>query len=1775
MRPLNLIWILLLLVTPAMAGIQADDSFVMGEKIIATTQHNGSYTVIVSDINNATILEKVCQDNCLVEFTPQLWVDEYTIEAAGETKTIKRGESDRRLIETRSSDVERFELIDSRGYVYDIEAVKRGTRYIAEIPPDLTLESINVIHTDGTKHDINNPAKLKILNSKGKTVAATMRKDKDKLEVTPHETSIKKLVFNNIKDIDTSQLKMEDVPSSIRKGTKKAYAIDPTGVNFTKANVTSIAQGTELYKCKEYIFDTQTCYGSWTKVMELTPGEEYSFTLTPQDPVFAETDPESVPDSCTFSDDGTGDNDVDVDCRSMVNASGGSFADMDDIEEEGEGNQAIMDLSFLNDLLVESINSVQINFRYMRETNSDVGDTTAEVQVLDGGSYVSACTDTITIGSYETFTCDLSSYITTEAELNDVSIRLITDTGKAQQPKQTGTTRVDHVFLSADYIERDVTPPRWSDADAGGSQVYKKGQLHQFNATWTDDFAISTVVLENNFTGTIQNNTVQNNADEYYYTTELAAGTYSWQYHAEDTSANKNSTPTYTYTIEKAKPELTLSFNSTEDNMTINNSATINITGTTTAEGIIEIIKDETTIAKGKETVTATEVFDTVGTYNITLRHNTTQNFTDAKKTYYITVQDTLPPPQISSLHNTSNSDSWIHWSWSNPADPDFDHAEIWINGTYKADTTGESYNATGLNAQTKYQIEIRTVDQYGNKGSFVTDTTTTLQSTDTTPPVIIDVKNSSISSTSYNISWHTDEIADSLVRYGTTSGNYQQTESDNSNVKDHAIILSDLTPSQAYYYVINSSDIAGNSNETEEYSFTTDPDTKAPEYGDMIISPSSPKTYTKDPIWFNITWTDNYRLDTAWIEHNFSGTLQTDPMQNISDIYYYATNLGAGSYYYRFLSNDSSSNLNFTTAEIYEVEKAQSTINLSINGSDTDTSIDEDTRVNITTGMITPDKGNIELHEDSSLLESGSTRITHEKTYTDPGTYNITALYGGSQNYTGTQETLFITVNDTTKPTISLISPETGHNDSDGYVIFTYDVDDYSINNCSLIIDTNVDQSHEATNGENSFSKSMEDGTYDWAVECYDDAGNYNITNTRNLIIDKQTITIDVTATDTGDWDDGDAILISDINETDGITETRTIGRDIQRYITWTNFTTDIPPGATIVSAVWNVYHSGSTDITFDGIDWYTGTSYVSTGCSSVQQTGAYRTDSCDISDFVETVDEANNVSVQYHLTSTKNNQQIDIDHMYLSINYIKETTEPVVKLTDPGTTKIYTKNNTISLNYTVQEDYPDYCNIWSDFSGSWAINYTDYTPQENNSHTVTLPHGKYKWTVECVDLSNNTGNTNNNTFHVTDIIGNTSAMNTSSNIVPNITIDNKPLNITKDYEGILNVTIHNSTEPMVSFTHDFSDMLDLRSIDLAAGNGSIAASVPDKTITLHVPVKDSQCNTIVCEGVMDAQECTSSNQKIIYQEPESGYCNVIVNGTWAQDQPDETDAKATDLYPENYDIKEGDNITIYGEVSNEGNTIFPNLTIHILDGTDLIGEETIYNLSPDESVTINTTWIADLGSHNIRLLVDPEEEFQEFNETNNNMSINLDTSTWQTYYGDISGNMTLGDGTSTAHVWIPEDTGNVYLADSDHDIDWSNLQSLGRNTDSEPASQDFLEADTALNLTGHPENITGLFSTDGSQPKEITTMTIKGKKIQDIPVINSTNSSDFRTGILWDTSSSNEYDGSQHLVFVTELNKQTPGRFGIYDYEIRVPAQLEDADPSTQELAVYVEII
>ena len=92
----------------------------------------------------------------------------------------------------------------------------------------------------------------------------------------------------------------------------------------------------------------------------------------------------------------------------------------------------------------------------------------------------------------------------------------------------------------------------------------------------------------------------------------------------------------------------------------------------------------------------------------------------------------------------------------------------------------------------------------------------------DTTPPIITNITVTDITDNSATIKWDTDEIANSLVKYGVASGVYTESEEDSLFVKNHIVELTGLSAGTCYYFVANSTDQSGNSAESSEYSFTT-----------------------------------------------------------------------------------------------------------------------------------------------------------------------------------------------------------------------------------------------------------------------------------------------------------------------------------------------------------------------------------------------------------------------------------------------------------------------------------------------------------------------------------------------------------------------------------------------------------------------------------------------------------------------------------------------------------------------------------------------------------------------------------------------------------------------------------------------------------------------------------------------------------------------------------------------------------------------------------------
>ena len=96
----------------------------------------------------------------------------------------------------------------------------------------------------------------------------------------------------------------------------------------------------------------------------------------------------------------------------------------------------------------------------------------------------------------------------------------------------------------------------------------------------------------------------------------------------------------------------------------------------------------------------------------------------------------------------------------------------------------------------------------------------------DSTPPVISDVAAEISSSTTVTITWTTDEFADSAVPCREETGQYPaEPESDPSFVKDHELVLTELTPDITYYYYVCSTDQSGNAACGSEHSFKVSTD--------------------------------------------------------------------------------------------------------------------------------------------------------------------------------------------------------------------------------------------------------------------------------------------------------------------------------------------------------------------------------------------------------------------------------------------------------------------------------------------------------------------------------------------------------------------------------------------------------------------------------------------------------------------------------------------------------------------------------------------------------------------------------------------------------------------------------------------------------------------------------------------------------------------------------------------------------------------------------------
>ncbi len=293
---------------------------------------------------------------------------------------------------------------------------------------------------------------------------------------------------------------------------------------------------------------------------------------------------------------------------------------------------------------------------------------------------------------------------------------------------------------------------------------------------------------------------------------------------------------------------------------------------------------------------------------------------------------------------------------------------------------------------------------------------------------------------------------------------------------------------------------------------------------------------------------------------------------------------------------------------------------------------------------------------------------------------------------------------------------------------------------------------------------------------------------------------------------------------------------------------------------------------------------------------------------------------------------------------------------------------------------------------------------------------------------------------------------------------------------------------------------------------------------------------------------------------------------------------------------------ISISNDNPTENESITINATVYNIGGATSSVQVKFYNGDPEtigvqigttqtiliRALGLNTTsinWDAPLGSSKIYAIADYPNTTIELNETNNKANSTISVESWHYFYGDINPdtNFTLTDSSNYELTnWNLKNLtkANIYVADYDSNINWLSLQAIGKKTSGADSTNDIQEIDTALSMTAFKDSHVALYLNSTLQINETQNYVVFAKQINEVPVTTSINSSNFKTGILWDTSddTNSEYDTieKEDIVYITKVNKNKQGSYEMTDYELRVPANLRDYNPANSQTAVfYIEII
>ena len=820
-----------------------------------------------------------------------------------------------------------------------------------------------------------------------------------------------------------------------------------------------------------------------------------------------------------------------------------------------------------------------------------------------------------------------------------------------------------------------------------------------------------------------------------------------------------------------------------------------------------------------------------------------------------------------------------------------------------------------------------------------------------------------------------------------------------------------------------------------------------------------------------------------------------------------------------------------------------------------------------------------------SSITNNAQNNIELENLADGRYTYYTECTDGiGLKNQTQEQE-FFI---DNDKPTIQIHFPKNEGVFAQNISFEFKAIDTLSqILTCNITIDNNIEDQDFTTQNNTNTTRTISgitDGNHFWNITCQDQAGNINISETYNFT--KYTSPgITLISPSNNIWlntgifnftyipkdDEGFQVSKLILNKTLYMENQTAIINNVQNNFSvnlqdgiynWTINLTD-STGMLGVSEERRVYidtHSPSLELIFPSQNEVVDNNNVTFTFNVTDNIDDSTSCNLSINGEVEFTGNMSNGTNIVGILLTDGNKTWDVKcwddagntNTSQTINFTVFA-PPKINLEEPINNFI-TRNSTINFSYTPIDALGiTNCSLYIND----ILNQTDSLIEKNVINNFILSgvsEGFHNWSVECTD--NPEHNINRSNYR-----------NFSRDLTPPTIQLNHPEN---------NIGI-NANNVQVSFNWTPSDIIATKTQTLLVCNLTVDGT------QRYTGYKSSGYSTIEqVSGLAAGQHFWNVSCK-----DQAGNWNTSETYSFNMTYPD-LQINQTQIFFSPEKPIEGESTTLTATIHNLASVEATSVQVEFYNGDPdttgtQIGSTQTISVSSNNQTNASVIWSGIIGMTRIFVKVDPSNTIVENDETNNKATRNITVPSWHLFYGEITPDteFKLADSMESKIIqWNETDliNSNIYVADRDSSIEWTSLQAIGKDTSNQNSSNDIKEIDTILGSTTFSDSIESLYLNAG-QINETQDIRVFNKQINNIPVAISINSSNFKTGILWDTSddSNGEFNiaEKEDIVFITHVNKDTQGSYGIVDYELRVPALLRNYNPSDQTTAAfYLEI-